>query len=51
MNFHNQIKGHVKSIHQYDEKQPFHTRSPYFLQVIYLKKQYDNILHVMTFIF
>ena len=45
MNFHNQFKGHVISIHQYDEKQLFHTRTcrtPYFLQVICLKKQQDR---------
>ena len=31
------LKGHVKSIYQYDEKILFHSRSPYFLQVICLK--------------
>ena len=45
MDFHNQLKGHVKSIYQYDEKQPFHTRSP-FLQVIYLKKTDKTTLYM-----
>ena len=37
MNFHNQLKGHVKSINQNAENKPFYTKSAYYFQIICLK--------------